>query len=126
MFDPEDGLKFAMKIRGDRKMHDEAGIRAAVSRCYYSSLLAVKPYLGHHKTLNTDNLHNIAISHVQKVNRTLGDLLRYLHYQHVKADLCDDDSWNEDAIVNAHSAARQFIDDIKRVRFTSDGPPPSP
>lgn len=126
MFDPEDGLKFAMKIRGDRKMHDEAGIRAAVSRCYYSSLLTVKPYLGPHKTCNTDDLHNIAISHVQKVNRRLGDLLKYLYYQRIKADLRDDDSWNEDAIVNAHSAAREFIDDIKRVRFTSGGPLPSP
>ena len=45
MFDPDENLGLAAKARDDKKMGDDAGIRAAVSRCHYSSLLTAEPHL---------------------------------------------------------------------------------
>ena len=125
MFDPDDNLKFAMRIHGDRKMRDEAGIRAAVSRCYYASLLTVKPYLGSHEIDVGDELHKTAIFHVQKINRDLGDQLRYLYRQRLKADLCEDASWDEDAIVGVYGVAKQINSEVERAGRASGGSLPS-
>lgn len=54
MFDPAENLGIAMKIYGDKKTSGEVWIRAAVSRCYYSSLLTAKPHLGCHEVRNAN------------------------------------------------------------------------
>lgn len=69
MFDPGDNLKIAMMIYGENSMDNEAGIRAAVSRCYYSSLLTVKPLLRLSAPgADSDDLHMVAMGRVRKAD----------------------------------------------------------
>lgn len=114
MFDPDDNLGLALKIYMDRRMSDEAGIRAAVSRCYYSSLLTVKPHLGPGKP-DSDDLHGIAMCFVQGVDRSLADQLEYLYNHRVMADMGDDVPWDRDVIADAHATAKVLNGDIRRI-----------
>lgn len=114
MFDPDENLGFATKVHRDKKMGDEAGIRAAVSRCYYSSLLTVKPYLGPDKP-DDDDLHDIAIDFVQNMDRELADRLITLYNYRIIADMADGVSWDRDVIASVHGMARVFNQSIKRI-----------
>lgn len=114
MFDPDENLRIAMKIHGDKKMNDQAWIRAAVSRCYYSSLLTVKPHLGPDKS-SDDDLHSNAMHFVHNVNRGLADQLRYLYNHRIMADMDDDVSWDRDVIACVHGMAKMFNCEIKRI-----------
>lgn len=127
MFDPGDNLKVAMAIYMDKSMDNEAGIRAAVSRCYYSSLLTVKHLLQLDVTeAESDDLHMVAISRVRKANRTLGDLLKFLYVHRLKADLADDVPWERNIIAEVHGAAKAFNSEIKSALRASGPSPPEP
>ncbi len=126
MFDPDENLKIAVKIHGDKGMSNEAGVRAAVSRCYYSSLLTVKPYLGS-AVPDDDRLHGIAMCFVQKMDRRLGDRLGYLYELRLKADMASGVTWDRDMIADVHGVAKRFNDEIKRILSASSARPrPSP
>lgn len=127
MFDPGDNLKVAMAIYEDKSMSNEAGTRAAVSRCYYSSLLTTKRLLRLDvPDADSDDLHMVAIDRVRKVDRTLGDLLKFLYMHRLKADIADDVPWERNIIAEVHGAAKAFNSKIKSALRASDPSPPEP
>ena len=127
MFDPGDNLKIAMMIYGENSMNNEAGIRAAVSRCYYSSLLTVKPLLRLSAPgADSDDLHMVAMGRVRKADRYLGDMLKFLYAQRLKADLADGVDWNRDVIIDAHASAKFFNSEVEPALRASGSSPPAP
>lgn len=126
MFDPGDNLEVAMAIYMDKNMDNEAGIRAAVSRCY-SSLLTVKHLLQLDTTeAESDDLHMVAIGRVRKANRALGDRLKFLYVHRLKADLADDVAWGRETIADVHGAAKAFNSEVKSALRASGSSPPAP
>lgn len=127
MFDPEDNLEIAMMIYSESSMDNEAGIRAAVSRCYYSSLLTVKPLLRlSAPSADSDDLHMIAMDRVRNVDRDLGDKLKFLYVQRLKADIATSVDWSRDAIISVHATAKAFNSEVKLVLRASGSSPPAP
>lgn len=124
MIDPGDNLEIAMTIYEDKSMNKEAWIRTAVSRCYYSSLLAVKPFLHPGESVaGGDDLHAVAMARVQEADKALGDRLKVLYERRLKADLADDVTWDRDVISDTHAIAKVFNSRIKSV-FRTSGPSP--
>ena len=114
MIDPVDNLKIAMTIYENKSMNKEAWIRTAVSRCYYSSLLAVKPLLRlGESNIDGDNLHSVAITRVRAADQILGDRLNMLYEMRLEADLADDVAWDRDVIPYAHAIAKAINNRIK-------------
>lgn len=127
MFDPEGNLKIAMMIYEDKNMNNEAGIRTAVSRCYYSSLLTVKPLLQlDAPDVDNDDLHMVVIDLVRKADRTLGDRLKFLYGHRLKADLSASVTWDKDVILDVHGTAKHFNSDIGPALQASDSSLPAP
>ena len=58
-FDPADFLRFAAGVHGDMGLQDPAGVRTAVSRCYYSALLSARAVLERlgEKIRTCDSMH---------------------------------------------------------------------
>lgn len=95
-------------------MGDEAGTRAAVSRCCYSSPLTVKPHLGPGRP-DGDGLHDTAMRFVPGADRGLADRPEYLYNHRVMADMGDDVAWDRDVIADAHATAKVLNGDIRRI-----------
>ena len=95
MIDPGDNLKIAMLIYENKSMNNEAGIRAAVSRCYYSSLLAIKPFLRFEESdADSDDLDTVVMARIRAPDKALGDRLKVLCERCLKAGLADDITWD--------------------------------
>lgn len=125
MIDPEDNLKIAMLIYENKSMNNEAGIRTAVSRCYYSSLLAIKPFLRLEESdIDSDDLHNVAMTRVQEVDKGLGDRLKVLYERRLKADMADVVTWDRDVISDTHSIAKTFNNNLRFALGASGSSPP--
>ena len=105
----------------------EAGIRAAVSRCYYSSLLTVKPLLRlSAPSANSDDLHMVAMDRVRKADRHLGDKLKFLYTHRLKADLANGVDWGRDVIIDVYATAKLFNSKVEPALRASGSSPPAP
>lgn len=119
-FDPDDFLEFASKIHGDPSLRNPAGVRTAVSRCYYSALLTATSLLERHGTALSDNDVHGAVVRILKSKKSnptcrgLSDDLSTLNGLHIAADLDVQSRVDLDVLVHAHSLASIFNKDIAR------------
>ena len=115
MFDPGGNLEVAMQIYRNRGMCSKAGIRAAVSRCYYSSLLAVMPHLEPGPRARGDDLHRIAIAFVTGADARMGDRLKCLYDYRLEADIGGDGNveWTRDLITELRGMAIMVNDYVR-------------
>ena len=120
-FRPRDFLEFAFKIYSDPNLQTPAGVRTAVSRCYYAALLtAISSLERSGVTLNRgDGVHKdvarILLSKKPTVGRrVLSDDLADMNELRIAADLDAESQVGIDVLVNAHTLAKIFSTDIDR------------
>jgi len=88
MFDPNDLLEFVKKIRNKSELQNEAGVRTAINRSYFSSMLNAKSRLQDlGETLSeNDDIHQEVIEKVKAKNTGMADKLNSLHELRMQAD----------------------------------------
>ena len=120
-FVPGDFLEFASKIHGDSDLLSSAGVRTAISRCYYSALLTV--YLPLKRSgmtfKNDDNIHDAVVrvlmsNEPNSVYWKLGDDLVTMNEMRITADLDPDSRLGVEDLRHAYSMARIFNRDAVR------------
>ena len=119
-FDPRDFLELASKIHADPCPWGSAGIRTAVSRCYYSALLTAWFLLERSGTKLEagDGMHvavvRALLSGRNGACRRLGDDLADMNELRIAADLDPGSRITEDDLAHAYSLARMFNSDAAR------------
>lgn len=119
-FKPEDFLKLASIIRADPRPWGPAGIRTAVSRCYYSALLAASLLLERSgvKIGAGDGMHvavvRALLSGGSGACQRLGDDLANMNEMRIAADLDPGSPVGEDDLDHAYSLASIFNRDVAR------------
>lgn len=114
-FVPGDFLEFASKIHGDSDLLSAAGVRTAISRCYYSALLTAYLLLKRSGMTfkNDDDIHG-AVVHALMSNETssvycnLSDDLITMNEMRIAADLDPDSNLGVDDLIHAISMACIF------------------
>jgi len=114
MFDPDDLLEFVKKIRSKSELQNEAGVRTAINRSYFSSLLRAKSRLEHlGETISSnDKIHQKVIEMVKDKDTKLGDKLNNLHELRLKADFDLEFNAEPGFIVNSYGIAKSFNDKL--------------
>lgn len=119
-FDPGEFLRFARKIHGDLDLQSPAGIRTAVSRCYYSALLTAKDLLEHAgKEIEIgDSMHTqvaciLLSGDFDTPAGNMGDDLANMNELRVASDFDVRSSIGIDHLARAHSLASIFNRNIK-------------
>ncbi len=110
MFDPKELLGFVEKIRRKSELQNEAGIRTAINRSYYSSLLKAKLRLeekGENFSKN-DEIHKDIIEKIKNKDSSMGDKLNDLHELRVQADFDLNFKPDKDFISHAYGIAKSF------------------
>lgn len=120
-FTPEDFLKFAFRIYSDHDLRGSAGVRTAISRCYYSALLTARLLLKESGVTIKDDgdVHAAVVDTLMsdKYNaacRKLCDDLNTMNVLRIKADLNLDSNPGEHEFAQAHSMAQVFNRDANR------------
>ena len=80
-FDPTDFLRVAVSLAVQEE--DEAALRTAVGRAYYSVFLAAREKLG---VTTTERVHGEVVRLLVRHNRRLGDQMQYLLNLRLTAD----------------------------------------
>ena len=118
-FDPAEFLKFARRIHGESALQSPAGIRTAVSRCYYSALLKARDVLGRSGTEVgvSDSMHKDIIYILANGSTSGDDLvddLGNMNMLRIAADLDVGSSTDIDDLNHAYNLAITFNRDIER------------
>lgn len=110
MFDPKDLLDFVEKIRGKSELQNEAGVRTAINRSYYSSLLKAKLRLEDkgEEFLENDEIHKSIIEKIKEKDSIMGDKLNNLHELRIQADFDLNFHAERGLISNAYGIAKSF------------------
>jgi len=114
MFDPKKFLEFVEKIRSRSELQNESGIRTAINRSYYSSMLKAKlrlEELGETISEN-DEIHQKVIEKVKQKNTKLGDRLNSLHELRLLADFDLHFEADKGFIANSYGMAKSFNDKV--------------
>lgn len=127
-FDPAEFLRLARRIHGDPELQSPAGIRTAVSRCYYSALLKARDVLVRSGTEVGvgDSMHRDIIDILAKGPASGDDLvddLGNMNLLRIAADLDVGSSTDIGDLNHAYSLADAFNRNIER-RFARGGPRP--
>ena len=119
-FKPEDFLNLASKIHADPRPWGPAGIRTAVSRCYYSALLTALLLLERSgvKIEADDGMHVAVVCALLSRNsgacQRLGDDLANMNEMRIAADLDLGSPVGEADLAHAYSLASIFNRDAAR------------
>jgi len=110
MFEPKKFLEFVEKIRSKPELQSESGVRTAINRSYFSSMLTAKLRLEElEETLSeNDEIHQEIIEKVKQKNSKMGDKLNSLHELRLLADFDLDFDADKSFIVNSHGMAKSF------------------
>lgn len=114
MFDPKDLLNFVEKIRGKSELQDEAGIRTAINRSYFSSMLKAKLHLENKGEifLEDEEIHKNVIEKIKEKDNFMGDKLNNLHDLRMQADFDLNFRAEKGLIANAYGIAKSFNNKI--------------
>ena len=120
-FVPGDFLELASRIHGDSDLLGPAGVRTAISRCYYSALLtAYLPLKRSGMTFkNDDTIHGAVVralmsNETSSVYCNLGDDLVTMNEMRIAADLDPDSNLGVEDLRHAYNMARTFNRDAVR------------
>ena len=119
-FRPEEFLEFAVKIHSEPDLQSPAGVRTAVSRCYYSSLLMAKSSLEHLGTRfrRNDDVHEDVVRTLSRehgaASRELADDLSDMNELRMAADLDVGSHVDIDCLGTAIAMANIFNKDLSR------------
>ena len=110
MFDPKDLLDFVEKIRAKSELQNEAGVRTAINRSYYSSMLKAKLRLEDkgETFLENEEIHKNVIEKVKEKNTSMGDKLNNLYELRIQADFDLNFNAERGLITNAYGMAKSF------------------
>lgn len=118
--DPAGFLELVSRIHADPRPWGPAGIRTAVSRCYYSALLTAWSLLERSgvKIRAGDGMHvavvRALLSRSSGACQRLGDDLANMNEMRIAADLDPGSPVGEDDLAHAYSLARVFNRDVAR------------
>lgn len=110
MFNPNELLKFVKTIRRKQELQTDAGIRTAINRSYYSSMLTAKSRLEKQgeKFSETDEIHKHIIEKIKAKNIHMGDKLNSLYKLRLQADLDLEFDADKAYIAHAYGIAISF------------------
>lgn len=119
-FKPEEFLEFAVKIHSEPDLQSPAGVRTAISRCYYSALLSAVSSLERSgvELPKSDAAHEVVVRTLSRGSsaacRGLGDDLASMNEMRIAADLNVDSLVGIDVLGHALATAKMFRDDLGR------------
>lgn len=119
-FRPEEFLEFAAKIHAEPALQSPAGVRTAVSRCYYFALLTAASLLSRsgEELDRSDDVHETVARTLSRGSkgtwRELGDDLADMNDLRIAADLDAESKIGIDTLAHALAIARMFRDDLVR------------
>lgn len=119
-FKSEEFLEFAVKIHSEPDLQSPAGVRTAVSRCYYSALLTAKSSLEHlgMEFRRNDDIHEDVVRALSRehgvTSREMVDDLSDMNELRMAADLDVESHVGIDCLGSAIAMANIFSKDLSR------------
>lgn len=110
MFEPKELLNFVKKIREKKELQTEAGVRTAINRCYYSSMLKAKLHLESKgiKISEDEEIHKNIIARVKNKDSSMGDKLNHLYELRMQADFDLEFKAEKEFIASTYGIAKSF------------------
>ncbi|BDQ31146.1 hypothetical protein NZNM25_01500 [Nitrosopumilus zosterae] len=114
MFSPDEFLTFVKTIRRKNELQTEAGVRTALNRCYFSSLVKAKNHLESkgNNFSNNEEMHKEIIEKVKEANETMGDKLNTLLEMRNKADYDMEFNGDSGLISPIYGMSKSFNDKV--------------
>lgn len=115
MFDPDTLLEIVEKIRLKSELQTEAGVRTALNRSYFSSMLKAKLRLTElGVTLsNNDEIHKEVIEKIKEKNSGMADKLNTLYDMRINADYNLEETIDDSRITSYYGIAKSFNSKVK-------------
>ena len=115
MFDPEEYLEFVEKIRRKTELQTQSGIRTALNRSYFSSMLKAKLRLEELGVIlsTDDEIHQEILEKIKDQNSMMADKLNTLYDMRIKADYNLKETMDNSLISSVYGLAKTFNNKVK-------------